>query len=122
MQPGGDKKLSRALDAYRIATPASIAALELAAGGREPQPGEVIHFVHTYGHPPGRLWQNESGIDANDINPRLYLRIFDRAMETVLDLFHERFPAKRRKIEQLGLQFHGVMVDKAGRNPIGWLL
>ncbi|MCD4751707.1 MAG: hypothetical protein K8R40_01415 [Anaerolineaceae bacterium] len=105
-------KLSRALDAYRIATPASIAAQELVAGGREPQPGEVIHFVHTYGHPPARLWHSESGIDSKDIDPRLYLRIFDRAMETILDLFHERFPGKRRKVEQLGLQFQGVMVEK----------
>ena len=86
-------KLSRALEDYKVRTPAFVAAQELLAHGKAPQPGETIQFVHTRGEPCARLWQPESGLDMKEIDPRLYLRIFDRAMETVLGLFQERFPA-----------------------------
>ena len=85
-------KLSRALENYKVRTPASVAAQELLAHGKAPQPGETIQFVHTRGEPCARLWQPDSGLTASDIDPRLYLRIFDRAMETVLGLFQEKFP------------------------------
>jgi DNA polymerase II len=96
-------KLSRALEDYRMATPASIAARELLAHGKDPQPGEVIHFLHTRGNPPARLWQPGSPLTAKDIDPRLYLRIFDRAMETILGLFEERFPEVRKAGHQYAL-------------------
>jgi DNA polymerase-2 len=85
-------KLSRALEDYKVRTPASVAAQELLVHGKAPQPGETIQFLHTRGEPCARLWQPEIGVSAKDIDPRLYLRIFDRAMETALGLFQERFP------------------------------
>lgn len=85
-------KLSRALEDYKVRTPASVAAQELLAHGKAPQPGETIQFLHTRGDPCARLWQPEIGLTAKEIDPRLYLRIFDRAMETVLGLFQEKFP------------------------------
>ena len=85
-------KLSRALEDYKVRTPASVAAQELMANGKAPQPGETIQFLHTRGEPCARLWQPEIGLGTKDIDPRLYLRIFDRAMETVLGLFQEKFP------------------------------
>ncbi|NSW51112.1 MAG: hypothetical protein HPY85_01240 [Anaerolineae bacterium] len=96
-------KLSRALAEYRVQTPASIAARELTAHGRDPQPGEVIQFLHVRGKIPARLWQPGCPLSPKEIDPRLYLRIFDRAMDTVLGLFRQRFPEIHHQGEQLGL-------------------
>ena len=85
-------KLSRSLDEYLTPTPASIAAQELVRNGTTPGAGEIIEFVHTKGEIPARLWQLNSGISRKEIAPRLYLRIFDRATDTVLGLFQQKFP------------------------------
>ena len=99
------QKLSRPLDAYKAESPTVVAARQLCAQGRTPQQGDTISFIHTGGEQSARAWHNGSNIDKKEINPRLYLQLFDRAVETILGSFEKRFPETIKENHQYQLAF-----------------
>lgn len=80
------QRLSRAVDDYKIPSPAARAARLLMEQGQVLAPGQTIRFVYTRGK-PGVSAYGSGAIDLRTIDVYRYCRLLDRAAATVLDVF-----------------------------------
>ena len=78
-------RLSRAVEEYRVLSPAARAARQLMEAGKVVRPGMRIRFVHTYDEGGVRAW-GAGEIDAKQVDVKAYRRLLIRAAEEVFEL------------------------------------
>jgi DNA polymerase-2 len=76
--------LSRAIDAYKVLSPAAKAAVQLEAAGKPRFPGQRIRFLLTWGKPGVWAWDLPTLPDPSWLDTDTYTELTFRAMETVL--------------------------------------
>jgi DNA polymerase-2 len=78
------QKLSRALDEYRVPSPAAKAAAQLARIGKNLTPGQRVRFLHTRGEPGVFAWDLEEKPPPAAVDTERYAELLCRAVLTLL--------------------------------------
>jgi DNA polymerase-2 len=78
------KRMGKDLDAYRVPSPAAIAARQLENIGSPAQSGKRVPLVYTLGKPGVCAWHARIPIDPRSVNYAYYCRLLIRAGEAVL--------------------------------------
>ncbi len=78
------KRMGKELDAYRVPSPAAIAARQLENIGSPAQSGKRVPLVYTLGKPGVCAWHARIPIDPRSVNYAYYCRLLIRAGEAVL--------------------------------------
>jgi len=81
------KRMGRELDAYRMPSPAAIAARQLEELGRPARLGQRMPLVYTLGKPGIQAWHSGMQIDPRSVNYVYYGRLLIRAASSVLQPF-----------------------------------
>jgi len=81
------QRISRSLEKYTTPSPAARAALQLRACGKDPQPGQRVRFLFTYGKPGVWAWDRPEPVDRRTINRAVYSQLLLRAAENVFQPF-----------------------------------
>ena len=76
--------VSRTLDEYRAASPASIALEQLQNAGKVLQPGQSIRLIYTLGASRARAWDLPEEPDPRSVDLSRYRKLLLRAADTVL--------------------------------------
>lgn len=79
------QSLSRAVEQYRVPSPAARAALQLQAAGTPTAPGQFMRFVYVRGRERVRVW--ELGVDGKTVDVKRYIDLLSRAVEEILGEF-----------------------------------
>jgi DNA polymerase-2 len=77
-------RLSRAVEEYRVPSPAARAAKQLMEAGKVVRPGMRIRFVHTYDEGGVRAW-GAGDINVKQVDVKAYRLLLVRAAEEVLE-------------------------------------
>jgi DNA polymerase-2 len=77
--------LSRALDEYRVPSPAARAATQLQAIGKEMRPGQRVKFIFTQGEPGVWAWDLPQQPSAESVDTLRYTELLARAAVAVLE-------------------------------------
>jgi len=80
--------LSRPVDAYRVSSPAALAARQLEAHGKIVQPGMRIRYLHVYDGSGIRAW-DVGDVEIKMVNVKRYIQLLKRAEEEVLDVIEK---------------------------------
>lgn len=75
--------LSRTLDAYRVPSPAALAAAQLEAIGKRLNPGQRVRFIYTLGEPGVSAWDLPVGPSRASVDVPRYTQLLVRAISTV---------------------------------------
>lgn len=78
------KRMGRELNAYKVASPAAMAARQLEQLGKPARLGQRMPLVYTLGKPGGRAWHAQIFVDPRSVNYPYYRRLFIRAASSVL--------------------------------------
>ncbi len=81
------KRMGRELDAYRVPSPAAVAARQLEQLGRPARLGQRMPLVYTLGKPGIQAWHSGLEIDPRSVNYAYYGRLLIRAASSVLQPF-----------------------------------
>lgn len=81
------QKLTRTLEKYKTPSPAARAAVQLRAVGNDPQPGQRIRFLHTWGKPDVWAWDQPAPFDVRRIHVGIYRKLLLRAAADVFQPF-----------------------------------
>lgn len=81
------QRLTRILEKYKTPSPAARAAMQLHTAGSDPQPGQRIRFIHTYGKPDVWAWDRPQPFDVQLINIEIYRKLLLRAAADVFQPF-----------------------------------
>jgi DNA polymerase II len=79
--------LSRAVNEYKVPSPAAMAAGQLEQAGKFLRPGQIVRFIYTLGEPGVRAWDLLEAFNPRIIDISPYKILLDRAMETILKSF-----------------------------------
>jgi DNA polymerase-2 len=78
------QKISRALDEYKVPSPAARAATQLAGIGKHLIPGQRVRFLYTRGDPGVYAWDLLENPDPSSIDTERYAELLCRAAYTIL--------------------------------------
>ena len=81
------KRMGRELDAYRVASPAALAARQLEQLGKPARLGQRMPLIYTLGKPGVQAWHAQVFIDPRTVNYQYYCRLLIRASSSVLQPF-----------------------------------
>ena len=81
------KRMGRELNAYRVASPAALAARQLEQLGKPARLGQRMPLLYTLGKPGVQAWHAQIFIDPRSVNYRYYCRLLIRAASSVLQPF-----------------------------------
>ena len=79
--------LSRALNEYKVPSPAAIAARQLEQAGKFLRPGQIVRFIYTLGEPGVHAWDLVRQFNPRTINIPVYKTLLNRMMETIMRSF-----------------------------------
>jgi DNA polymerase elongation subunit (family B) len=79
--------LSRALNEYKVPSPAAIAARQLEQAGKFLRPGQIVRFIYTLGEPGVHAWDLVRQFNPRTINIPVYKILLNRMMETIMRSF-----------------------------------
>ncbi|MGE5462570.1 MAG: DNA polymerase domain-containing protein [Syntrophothermus sp.] len=82
--------LSRAINEYKVPSPAAIAAGQLEKAGKFLRPGQIVRFIYTLGEPGVRAWDLVEAFNPKTINIPPYKTLLKRSMEMILKPFGVR--------------------------------
>jgi len=82
--------LSRALNEYKVPSPAAIAARQLEQAGKFLRPGQIVRFIYTLGEPGVRAWDLVGPFNPKTVNIPIYKILLNRMMQTMPSL--SKFP------------------------------
>ncbi len=78
------QRLSRVLTAYRVLSPAALAARQLEAVGKYSQPGMRVYFIYTLGKPGVWAWNLPGNCPPASVDTARYIELLLRAAAEVL--------------------------------------
>ena len=78
------KRMGRELDAYRVPSPAAIAAAQLEKLDKPARLGQRVPFIYTFGKPGVQAWHSHVFIDPRSVNYPYYCKLLTRAVSSVL--------------------------------------
>jgi DNA polymerase-2 len=78
------QKLSRALEQYKVPSPAARAVAQLQAVGKEVKVGQYVRFLYTIGEPGVHAWDLPQRADPSRLDLDRYAELLLRAAHTVL--------------------------------------
>jgi DNA polymerase-2 len=78
------QKLSRALEEYRVPSPAARAAAQLATAGKTVRPGQPVRFIYTLGEPGVWAWDRPGEPPVDGVDRARYADLLIRAAAAVL--------------------------------------
>jgi len=78
------QRLSRAVAAYRVPSPAARAAAQLQAVGKPRHAGQRVQFIFTRGAPGVYVWGLPHPLDLRAVDAARYRRLLLRAVHTLL--------------------------------------
>ncbi len=81
------KRMGRELDAYKVASPAAMAARQLEQLGKPARLGQRMPLVYTLGKPNVQAWHAQVHIDPRSVNYAYYRRLLIRAASSILQPF-----------------------------------
>lgn len=81
------KRMGRELDAYKVASPAAMAARQLEQLGKPARLGQRMPLVYTLGKPNVQAWHVQVYIDPRSVNYAYYRRLLIRAASSILQPF-----------------------------------
>ena len=81
------KRMGRELEAYRVPSPAAIAAAQLEKLGKPARLGQRMPFIYTLGKPGVQAWHSHVSIDPRSVNYPYYCKLLIRAVSSVLQPF-----------------------------------
>ena len=73
------QRLSRVLTAYRVPSPAALAARQLEAAGKYSQPGMRVYFIYTLGRPGVWAWNLPASCPPAAVDRSRYMELLLRA-------------------------------------------
>ena len=81
------RRMGKELDAYKVASPAAIAARQLEEIGHLPSLGQRVPLVFTLGEPGACAWHSQIPLDPHSVNYAYYGRLLVRAAAAILQPF-----------------------------------
>ena len=90
--------LSRAVEEYKVPSPAAIAASQLKQAGKFLRPGQIVRFIYTLGEPGVRAWDLVGSFNPKTVNIPAYKVLLNRMMQTIprgdlaMQGFHAELP------------------------------
>ena len=79
------QRLSRAMEAYRTPSPATRAARQLQAQGRQFAPGQSLEFLFARNASGVHAWELEEMLAPGMLDTKRYFKLLDRAMQTIFN-------------------------------------
>jgi DNA polymerase-2 len=104
-------RLSKAIEAYQVATAAARAVTQIQAAGKSLQPGQSVRFIYTRGRPGVYAWDTPRQLDPQMIDLHRYHELLLRAASAVLQpmgisekTLHDRVLYGMQRLELPGLR------------------
>ena len=104
-------RLSKAIEAYQVATAAARAVTQIQAAGKSLQPGQSVRFLYTRGCPGVHAWDTPRQLDPQTIDLHRYQELLLRAASAVLlplgideKTLHDRVLYGMQRLELPGLR------------------
>jgi len=96
--------VSRTLDEFRSRSPVATALKQLQENGKSLRPGQSVRLIYTLGKQSACAWDLPTTFDPRMINIPRYRRLFDRAVDSVLEPIAGTDKSWLTQIEQLRLE------------------
>ncbi|MGV8025623.1 MAG: DNA polymerase domain-containing protein [Anaerolineaceae bacterium] len=104
------KRMGKELEAYRVQSPAALAARQLQEIGEPIRLGQRVPLVYTLGKPGVSAWNSRIPIDPRSVNYPYYCKLLTRAASAILQPFH---------IDEQKLQAY-LLQDGIVQTPLCW--